>query len=463
MTDRKNDENTKQERLGKSNPSAHHGVIDAKPESLTPTRSRQANQDLVDLSNYYTASLDDNWLGKPGANLTPLPKGVQVFAEAAFDVRGLVQLAGKPAIEEAGTDFPQAVQGIKINYKGRKLHFLHGTAWSAEEGTKIGEYVLHYANGRTQSVPIVYQQHVRDWWVQEGDPIPTDADVAWTGENEASHKLGYNVQLHKYTVNNPFPDTEIETIDFVSEMTESAPFLIALTIEPNEPVYEGFSMARIDDFCPIAPRSSQAGPDLVDLSDHYNASLDDNWFCHAGHDLRDVPQGVQVFGGVAFDVRGLVQLAASKSLEVTGVVFPEVVKGIRVNRTGGRIHFLQACFWHADEGAKLGEYVIHYADGQTKAAPILYGRNTMDWWVGPEGGKLAKAEVVWRGSNPATRSMGLTTHLIKYTWENPLPEVEMSTIDFVSDLIEAGPFLVAITVDPNESAQKQSSDGTDIR
>jgi hypothetical protein len=48
--------------------------------------------------------------------------------------------------------------------------------------------------------------------------------------------------------------------------------------------------------------------------------------------------------------------------------------------------------------------------------------------------------------------MGLTTHLLKYTWENPRPEVEITTIDMVSDLIEAGPFLVAVTVDPGERA-----------
>ncbi len=411
-----------------------------------PKRSRQANQDLIDLTDYYTTALDEDWLGKPGAILSLLPRGVQVFAEAAFDVRGLIQLAGERTSEETGIDFPQAVKGIRINYKGRKLHFLQGTAWRAEEDAKIGEYVLHYANGQTRIIPIIYQRHVKDLWVQKGDPIPTDADIAWTGEDDASHKPSYNIQLYRYTANNPLPNEEIKTIDFVSTMTESAPFLIALTIEPNKPVYEGFSMARIDRFCPIVPRSSQASPDLVDLSQQYNASLDDNWFCHAGHDLRDVPKGVQVFGGVTFDVRGIVQLAASKSLEVTGVVFPEAVKGIAVNRTGRRLHFLQACFWSTVDGAKLGEYVIHYADGQTRTAPILYGQNILDWWVKPDGGQLSEAVVVWRGSNPATRSMGLMTHLINYTWENPLPEVEISTIDFISDLIEAGPFLVAITV-----------------
>ena len=59
-----------------------------------PKRSRQANRDMIDLTDYYTATLDEDWLGKPGANLAPLPQGVQAFAKAAFDVRGLVQLAG---------------------------------------------------------------------------------------------------------------------------------------------------------------------------------------------------------------------------------------------------------------------------------------------------------------------------------------------------------------------------------
>ena len=415
-----------------------------------PKRSRQANQDMIDLTAYYSTALDEDWLGKPGANLAFLPGGVQAFAQAAFDVRGLIQLAGKGTRTDTEMDFPQAVKGIQINYKGRKLHFLHGTAWGAEIDARIGEYVLHYVDGQIERLPIVYGRHVKDWWIQEGDSIPTDADIAWTGETEASHKLGYDIQLYRYTANNPLPDNEIATIDFCSAMTESAPFLISLTIEPLEHTYEGFKAVTIDN--PILPRSPQASPELVDLSAYYNASLDDDWFQHPGHDYQDLPKGVQVFGSVTFDVRGLIQLAASHTMDVTGVVFPEAVKGIQVHRTGRRLSFLQACFWSTDEGARLGEYVIHYVDGQTQRAPILYLRNTMDWWVRP-GDKLpTEADQVWQGQNPSTRSFGFMTQLFKYTWENPLPEVEISTIDFVSDLIEAGPFLVALTVEPNEPA-----------
>lgn len=437
--------------LGKPASPAQSAGTRATPKHPIPARSRQANGDLIDLSGVYTASLEDDWLGQPGANLGSLPRSVQVFAGAAFDVRGLVQLAGAPATGRA-LDAPLAVRGIAIHAEGRRLHFLHGAVGHIPADTRIGEYLLHYADGRTQSVPLVYLRNVSDWQVRADDPLPTDAEVAWTGEAGEAQEPGRQIRLYTYTANNPFPEARIETLDFVSAMTPAAPFLVALTLEPHAPVYEEISVPRIDRFSPIAPRDPQAGPDLVDLSAYYNASLDDNWFHHACHDLRDLPRGIQHFGGVAYDVRGLVQLAASKSLEVTGVVFPEAVNGIAVHRKGARIHFLQACFWNTVPGAKLGDYVVHYADGQTRTAPIVYGQNILDWWVAPEGGTLTGARTVWRGSNPATASMGLITHLIDYTWENPLPDVEIATVDFVSALIEAGPFLVAMTVEPASPA-----------
>lgn len=424
-------------------PELQHPITKQSRQAI-PKRSRQAIPDLIDLTDYYTASLDDDWLVKPGANLSHLPQGVHALAQVAFDVRGLIQLAGKAAIAETGINFPKAVKGIKINFKGRRLHFLHGAAWSVKDDTKIGDYVLHYANGQTVNIPIVYQRNIRDWFIQNGDQIPTDADIAWSGENEASHKLGYNIQLYKYTANNPFPDVEIETIDIVSTMTESGPFLIALTVEPNKTNYEGFRSPGIDNA--VVPRSPQANADLVDLSNYYNYSVDDDLHNHPGHDLQDLPKGVQALGGETFDVRGLIQLASSRSLGMTGVTYPEAVKGIKVNRKGRRIHFLHACGWSAEAGAKIGEYVIHYVNGQTRSVPIIYQHNMLDWWFRPEDAPPTEAEMVWQGENPSTRANGYKTRLLKYSWDNPLPEVEISTIDFVSSMTEAGPFLVAVTI-----------------
>jgi hypothetical protein len=418
---------------------------ETEPQHPIPNRSNQADPDMMDLSNYYTASLDDDWLGKEGSNLASLPKGIQAFAQVAFDVRGLIQLKGSTTSKETGLSLPREIKGIQIKYKGSKMHFLHGTSGSAREGQRIGMYVLNYENGQSVNIPILYQRQVTDWMAKQDDPVPTDADIAWSGENAASRKLGCNIRLYRYTVNNPYPDLEIETIDFVSEMTKSAPFLVAVTIEPNQHNYESFRNVRIDNA--IIPRSPEAGPDLVDLSEYFNVSTDDDFHNHAGHDLQDLPKGVQELGGVKFDIRGMIVLAGSRSINMTGVVYPEAVNGIKVNRKGKKLHFLQACGWSAEAGAKLGEYVIHYSDGQTKSAPILYQNNIMDWWLRPEDKPPTEAKEVWRGQNSSTRNAGFKTHLIMYTWENPLPDVEITSIDFVSDVIPAAPMLLAITVE----------------
>ncbi len=44
----------------------------------------------------------------------------------------------------------------------------------------------------------------------------------------------YEVKLRLFlsTFDNPRPDVEVPAIDFVSELTPAAPFLVAMTVEP---------------------------------------------------------------------------------------------------------------------------------------------------------------------------------------------------------------------------------------
>ena len=56
--------------------------------------------------------------------------------------------------------------------------------------------------------------------------------VAWSGQNSLSKQRGRTIQLFKSTWKNPRPDVEIISLDFVSEMQDAAPFLVAVTGEP---------------------------------------------------------------------------------------------------------------------------------------------------------------------------------------------------------------------------------------
>jgi len=94
--------------------------------------------------------------------------------------------------------------------------------------------VLHYADGETRSLDLLYGRDVREWWY---DPAKADAEmtdrakIVWTGLNPVAHEYGRRLRLHLHTRDNPRPGVKITTFDFVSAMSKSAPFLIAVTVE----------------------------------------------------------------------------------------------------------------------------------------------------------------------------------------------------------------------------------------
>jgi len=202
-----------------------------------PARDPKAEARLVDLTGKYNALLTEQWhpdaQGLPaGANhLSSLPRGIQKLGGIDFDVRGVIQLTGTQA-EAAGAAFPEAQTGIKLGHKCKRLHFLQAAGWQAEEGKVIGRYVLHYAGGEKAALNIVYGADTLDWWkgAAEAKP-PQSAAVAWTGSSPATEAVGTSLRLFKRTYDNPKPELKIETLDFISTQAESAPFLVALTVE----------------------------------------------------------------------------------------------------------------------------------------------------------------------------------------------------------------------------------------
>jgi hypothetical protein len=203
-------------------------------DGVIPPRDPQTSPSLVDLSDFYTAPLDNDWLVSAGVNLHNLPKGIQTFAGVHFDVRGIVQLASTELLRqstlteaEKAKQYPQKVEGIPVKLKADKIHFLQASAWGADNNQKVGEYIVHYSDGTQQSIPLLYNQTLIDWWVKTATTKPTDVEIAWNGTHIKSM-----VNLFKYTWTNPTPEKTIDNIDFVSAMAMCAPFLIALTCEP---------------------------------------------------------------------------------------------------------------------------------------------------------------------------------------------------------------------------------------
>ena len=198
---------------------------------LIPPRLPFAPDNLIDLSDFYNAAMSQPWHpGNMTASLDVLPNGLLQLSGAAFDVRGVVQLSGRQ-LQEAGGRYPQKVPGIPVRQCCRRLHFLHATGWKETDGTRIGSFLIHYAGGRDELIPIVYGEDVRDWNM-EFDPSKNvkRGSMVWSAKNKA----GFWVRLFMTSWNNPAPETEIASIDYLSTGSDAAPFLIAITAETGE-------------------------------------------------------------------------------------------------------------------------------------------------------------------------------------------------------------------------------------
>jgi hypothetical protein len=200
-----------------------------------PERDPSARPQLLDLTRFFNARLTDSWHGNQNAtgnDLGSLPVGIQNLEGVDYDLRGIIQLASKAP---SANRFPANITGIKVGQKVQRLHFLHSGAFGkpADEGKEIGAYVLHFAGNQMRlEVPIVYGQDVRDWhyWPKEPE-APATLHMIWKGQNKSTKDGNSYLRLYETTWTNILPTVELESIDFVSKLSQPAPFLLAITIE----------------------------------------------------------------------------------------------------------------------------------------------------------------------------------------------------------------------------------------
>jgi len=199
--------------------------------ALSTPAPAESKYTFVDLQPKANQKLADDLHESQGNNLAKVPTGEQKLADVSFKIgEKMVHLKGihSPAA-------PEKVEGIKVGAKLDRLHILHSTGYGNEpavnDGTEIGAYVVHYADGTTERVPILYGEDLRDWWVLPDRPAVKRAKVAWEGTNAAAEGMGAKIRLYRVEWTNPHPEKEVATIDMLSKGLECDPFLVALTLE----------------------------------------------------------------------------------------------------------------------------------------------------------------------------------------------------------------------------------------
>ncbi len=192
-------------------------------------RDPRAEPGQVDLSDYYTnPAVEGKWREVAAV----LPQGLQLLAGTPFDVRGVIVLASESSSPQSA---PERVVGIRVARQCQRLHFLQATAGGTglAEGTVVGSYVVHFADGQKREIPLRYGDDVADWRISTEAPLEIKGSVvAWTGAAPPREEAGQFLRLFKTSLENPLPELVITAIDFGSAKTAAAPVLMALTTEP---------------------------------------------------------------------------------------------------------------------------------------------------------------------------------------------------------------------------------------
>jgi len=233
---------TKTKGMVYGSPVVHAGRLYLATCNLGDTREKAPNlivcigdkgrrQIPLDLQPHANQKLKDDF-NRPGNNLAGLATGDQTLAGVKWKIgEGLIALSG-----QATKGKPARVNGIRVGMKLSKLHFLQVTLGQAPEGTNVGYYLVHYEyvppHPTHQGIPLIYGKNISDWWHRDNSAAPSGAKLAWQGENDATRKTGGSkIGLYMSTWNNPDPSRKVINIEFVSTVSEAAPFCVAITAE----------------------------------------------------------------------------------------------------------------------------------------------------------------------------------------------------------------------------------------
>src|SRR6185436_1500389 len=145
-------------------------VAESRADGITP----------IDLTAYYDSAPQWTQAGE----WADVPRGHQQFGGVPFEVNGMIKILGEGARKDRRT-YREQVEGIVVGKKFARLHLLHTAHYPAADGTPYARIVLHYADGSTAILSLIFGRHARDWWRPDSETRSTlsdpNSEVVWRG------------------------------------------------------------------------------------------------------------------------------------------------------------------------------------------------------------------------------------------------------------------------------------------
>jgi hypothetical protein len=193
-------------------------------------RDSQADSTMLDLTSFYDAPLLLP-LDLRSPDIHALAPGTHEWDGVKYDVRARVV----PEYQPEGR-----IAGIPVGQKCSGIAFLLGYGeglFQTPSGEICGRLVVHFANGRLESIPLVFGKDVarsRNISINPDERLAMTNLVVWarTTVPYGAPRISYALFIKKWI--NPIPSEPVSAIDLVPQPAAD-PFLVAITIQPVNP------------------------------------------------------------------------------------------------------------------------------------------------------------------------------------------------------------------------------------
>jgi hypothetical protein len=189
-----------------------------------PPRDAGADVSMLDLTPFYDSLLPGQ--GFPETKFfRALQPGTHVFDGIKFDARGMIRLFEV-----------QQVKDIPVGKKCSEIDFLHGSG-NRNNSSIASLFVVHFASGHVETVPIVFGQDVGPsylWRGFEATGMTFTNSVVWEERlsTNAPPRPAFQLFIKKWP--NPFPNETVEMIDLIAPQEMSSAFLVAITVRQTD-------------------------------------------------------------------------------------------------------------------------------------------------------------------------------------------------------------------------------------
>ncbi len=165
------------------------------------------------------------WTDQGENSLQNVPWGVQTLAGIPFDLIRPDMNEGRAMLTLASPQEPEQPRTATIPVDDRigRLFVAHATAWT-RPGAIAATYVVRYADGSHQEVPIVCGTAIDEWWLPPRPPAAGSPYLlAWRNREQRG--------FYAWSWANPHPDRPVTAIEVRSSMAGPIPLIVAMTIE----------------------------------------------------------------------------------------------------------------------------------------------------------------------------------------------------------------------------------------